>query len=208
MRAAIFDLALFDVAMAAMVNQAQSALVTGRAPERLGSGHPNLVPYQAFEARDEPLVIAVGNDAQFARLCGVLGVSELAEDIRFETNAGRVEHRAELTSRLQASLRTRSRSEWLERLRAAGVPATPVLTLPEALADPQTEAREMVVEVDHPTLGPVAHGGQPVRLDSTSGDCPAASGPAHPRGSGGHVGPVPGLISRVSRAKVRSFPIP
>ena len=147
------DLALFDVALASLANQAQSTLLTGRAPERLGSAHPSIVPYQAFDTADAPLVIAVGNDGQFARLCEALELPELAADRRFADNAARVERREALVTALQQRLRTLPRAVWLERLGAAGVPATPVATLHEALHDPQVAARGLTVTVPHPTVG-------------------------------------------------------
>lgn len=149
------DLSLFDVALASMVNQTQSALLTGEAPRRLGSAHPNIVPYQAFPAADGGVVLAVGNDGQFRRLCEVLGVSELGTDERFATNSARVANRETLVPRLAELTRQRSRDELLAACSAAGVPATPVLTLPEALADPQAEARGAVVEGRHPKLSAV-----------------------------------------------------
>lgn len=149
------DLALLDVALASLVNQAQAALLTGEAPRRLGSAHPNIVPYQAFEAADGWLTVAVGNDAQFARLCEVLGLPGLPADPRFAGNDARVEHRAELLEVLAAAVRREPRAAWLERLREAGVPAGPVNTLPEALADEQVAARGMVASAPHPALGSV-----------------------------------------------------
>jgi crotonobetainyl-CoA:carnitine CoA-transferase CaiB-like acyl-CoA transferase len=150
---ATIDLALFDVALASLVNQSQSALVTGEAPALLGASHPNIVPYGAFDAADAPLVIACGNDAQFARLCRAIGASELAADARFASNADRVAHRDLLIPLLAERLRTRPRDAWLATLVAAGVPATPVLTVNEALADPQAEARGMIACVEHDRLG-------------------------------------------------------
>jgi crotonobetainyl-CoA:carnitine CoA-transferase CaiB-like acyl-CoA transferase len=149
------DLSLFDVALASMVNQAQSALLTGAAPERLGSGHPSIVPYQAFAASDGDLTLAVGNDGQFGRLCRVLGLEGLAADPRFATNEARVSNREELVALLTSAFALDSRDTWLARLRAAGVPAAPVNTLPEALADEQAVARGMVGELRHPTAGPL-----------------------------------------------------
>ncbi len=149
------DVALFDVALASLVNQAQGALLTGAAPVRLGSAHPSIVPYQAFDAQDAPVMVACGNDAQFARLAQVVGAPEWATDVRFATNAARVTHRSELVRDLAARLASAPRAVWVDRLVAAGVPATPVLTLPEALADPQVAARAMVRTVDDPVAGPV-----------------------------------------------------
>lgn len=147
------DVSLFEVALASMVNQAQSALLTGMAPQRLGSGHPNIVPYQALETADGEVVIAVGNDAQFDRLCGVLGMPQLSLDERFTTNRSRVAHRAELIDTLKPLVGAFSRDELVARCVAVGVPVTAVSTLPEALADPQAVAREVVVSGQHPRAG-------------------------------------------------------
>ncbi len=193
-RGAHLDIALFDVALASLVNQAQSALVTGDAPRRLGSAHPSIVPYQAFEAADGALMIAVGNDAQFRRLCEVLGLPELGSDARYLTNAGRVQARDELVPLLSARLKERRRDDWLEGMRRAGVPATPVATLPEALADPQTVARGLVVRGEHPGIGPLRMVGSPLWH---------ASGPAgEPLGRMPEAGasPVPPRLGEHSRA--------
>jgi len=147
------DISLFEVALASLVNQAQNTLLTGTAPERLGSGHPNIVPYQAFQAADGALVIAVGSDQQFARLCALLGEPALAADARYASNSARVASRVELVARLQALVAARRLGELVAACLAAGVPATPVATLPEALADPQAVARGSVVTGQHPTAG-------------------------------------------------------
>ncbi|MBA2667697.1 MAG: CoA transferase [Trueperaceae bacterium] len=152
---ATIDLALFDVALASLVNQAQAALLTGEAPKQLGSAHPTIVPYGAFDASDAPFVIACGNDGQFARLCRALDLPELALDARFRTNAGRVVARDALLPTLAARVRERSRSTWLAVLRDADVPATPVNDVLEAFADPQVDARGMRTVTDHPGLGPL-----------------------------------------------------
>ena len=149
------DVALFDVALASLVNQAQATLLTGTAPARLGSAHPSIVPYQAFDAADAPLTVACGNDAQFARLAAVVGAPEWAEDARFATNAARVAHREVVVPLLAARFAGDVRDPWLARLVAAGVPATPVLDLAEALVDPQVAARRMVATVQDPVAGPV-----------------------------------------------------
>lgn len=149
------DLSLFDVAIAGMVNQGQSSLLTGQAPQRLGSAHPSIVPYQAFATARGELSLTVGNDQQFVRLCEVLGLEELSSDERFASNRSRVLNREELVPRIASALLQRTRDEWLELLRAAGVPAAPVNTLPEALADEQVAARGMVKQIEHPTAGPL-----------------------------------------------------
>jgi len=166
------DLSLLDVALASLVNQAQATLLTGDEPARLGSGHPHIVPYQAFDAADAPFVLACGNDAQFARVAEVVGEPAWAEDERFATNAARLHHREPLVAALAARFRTAERATWVERLLAAGVPATPVLTLPEALADPQVVARGMLATVDDPVAGPIP------TLASPFGDAARPPGPS------------------------------
>jgi len=156
------DLALFDVGLAAMVNLAQSYLLTGQLPERLGNAHPQIVPYGAFEAADGWFMLTIGNDEQYRRVCEAIGHPELWEDARFQSNAGRVTHRAELLPRLEAILRTRPRQEWLERFGKAGVPVTPVNNLAEALAEPQAQARGLRQQVPHPWLGTIPLLGSPL----------------------------------------------
>ena len=149
------DIALFDVALASLVNQAQATLMTGTAPQRLGSAHPQIVPYQAFEAADAPFVLACGNDLQFQRVAEVVGEPAWGRDPRFATNAARVARREELIAQLSARFATASRDTWVAQLVAAGVPATPVLSLPEAFADPQVAARNLLATVEDPVAGPV-----------------------------------------------------
>ncbi len=147
------DMALWDVTLASLVNQTQATLLTGRAPERLGSAHPTIVPYQAFEAADAPFVVACGNDRQFERLAHAIGRPELALDARFASNAGRVQAREALVPLLAECFAAHPRGHWIEVLSAVGVPATPVATLREALDDPQTAARGLVQHVEHAQAG-------------------------------------------------------
>jgi crotonobetainyl-CoA:carnitine CoA-transferase CaiB-like acyl-CoA transferase len=172
------DVALFDVAVASLINQAQGFLLTGTPPRRLGSEHPQIVPYGAFRAADGFLVLAVGNDAQFVRACLALGLPELAADPRFETNAGRVAAREEVVGRLAERLKAQPRAVWLARLRAANVPATPVQNLAEVFAEPQLAARGMTGSVLHPALGPLEVVGSPLKHLSRT---PARLGAAPPR---------------------------
>lgn len=155
------DLALFDVGLAAMVNVGQAALVTGASPRRRGSAHPSIVPYQAFATAAGDVVVAVGNDGQFARLCAVLGMPELADDPRFVTNPDRVTNRDELVGLLAERLATRPASDWVEALGAAGVPVSPVLAVVDALDDPQTHHRGLRWPIDGPA-GPVELLGSPL----------------------------------------------
>ena len=161
------DLALLDVQVAALANQAESYLVTGRSPGRLGNAHPSIVPYQAFATRDGHLVLAVGNDGQFARLCEVAGRPDLARDARFATNAARVEHRAELLAVLEPILAARATEAWLAALEAAGVPCGPIHDLEQVFADPQVRHRRLCVEAPHPLSGTVPMVACPIRLSAT-----------------------------------------
>lgn len=177
------DLALFDIGLAAMANLAQSYLVTQRLPERLGNAHPQIVPYGAFEASDGWLMLTIGNDQQYRRFCEAAGHLELWEDVRFQTNAGRVGLRAELLPRLEAILRSRPRIEWLERFTQAEVPVTPVNNLAQAFAEPQTQARGMRKEIQHPTLGRIPLVGSPLAHLSRT----PAQAQAHPPLLGEHT---------------------
>jgi crotonobetainyl-CoA:carnitine CoA-transferase CaiB-like acyl-CoA transferase len=130
------EVSLWDSALAGLANVTQAALVTGREPRRWGNAHATIVPYQAFDASDSPFVVAVGNDAQWRRLCSAIGADELGADPRFATNPGRVEHRDEVAGALATLFATEPARHWLERMEAAGVPCAPVQTVGEALRDP------------------------------------------------------------------------
>ena len=171
--------------MALLANQAESYLTTGRPPERLGNAHPSIVPYQAFPTRDGHLVVAVGNDGQFARLCEVIGRPELARDDRFATNAGRVRHRAQLVPFLSGLLATRTSEAWTSALDAAGVPSGPINDLGQVFRDPQVVHRGMSLEVPHPEAGSVPLVASPIRLSGTPVEAPAA-----PPRLGEHTGEV------------------
>lgn len=158
------DMSLFDATLSWLANVGQNYLVSGTIPQRQGTAHPNIVPYQAFQAADESLIVAVGNDAQYRRFCNVIGRPELATDPRFATNAGRVEHRAVLVPVLSAVMAGRSAADWLSRLIAAEIPCGAVNTLDRAFAEPQTAAREMLLEVAHPLIGPLKMAGSPLKL--------------------------------------------
>ena len=147
------DLSLFDVGLMGMVNLAQSYLMTDAPPGRMGSAHPQIAPYQAFEGRDAWFVLAVVNDEQYERMCRGIESPELWRDQRFQTNAGRVEHREELVSRLKVIFQLRSRDEWLGVMDRAMVPAAPIHDLAEAIHDLQASARDAVWTVPHPRLG-------------------------------------------------------
>lgn len=161
------DLALLDVQVATLANQAMNFLTTGEAPQRLGNAHPNIVPYQTFATSDGHLILAVGNDAQFARCCAVLGCAELASDARFATNHARVAHRSELVPQLAERFATRPRDAWLAALASANVPCGPINTLDQVFADAQVRHRQMRVELPHALAGTVALVGSPLKLSAT-----------------------------------------
>lgn len=147
------DLSLMDVQVATLANQAMNHLVGGQVPGRMGSAHPNIVPYQAFATADGEMVICVGNDNQFRRLCQALDEPALADDTAFRHNADRVANRNHLVPRLADILAQRSRAEWLKRLETAGVPAGPVNDMAAVFNDPQVRHRGMQTETVHPQLG-------------------------------------------------------
>jgi len=161
------DVSLLESTLAVLVNQAQNAFVSGRAPGRLGNAHPNLVPYETFRTSDGDIAVAVGSERQWPRLCEALGIPELASDPRFVTNGGRVDHRAELRPILAARFLGRSTGEWLAALDDAEIPAGAINDIPAAFASPQARARGMAVDVDHPVLGAVRQVGIPFRLSAT-----------------------------------------
>lgn len=149
------DVSLFDVGIASMANLAQSYLATGDAPGRIGNAHPQVVPYQDFEASDGFFILAANNDDQFRRLCDVVGLPDLPDDDRFRDNAARVVHRELLAGMLNEKIGENTRDHWMSALQNAGITVTSINTLEDALADPQAEARKSVWNVDHPALGSV-----------------------------------------------------
>lgn len=149
------DVSLFDVGIASMANLAQSYLATGDAPGRIGNAHPQVVPYQDFEASDGFFMLAANNDDQFRRLCDVVGLPDLPDDDRFRDNAARVVNRELLAGMLNEKIGENTRDHWMSALQDAGITVTSINTLEDALADPQAEARKSVWNVDHPALGSV-----------------------------------------------------
>ena len=160
------DTALLDVQVATLANQASNYLVGGMVPRRMGNAHPSIVPYQTFPTADSDMILAVGNDGQFARFCTVAGRPEWAQDERFATNPQRVKHRAELIPLLRQTTVMRSTAEWVSALEQADVPCGPVNRLDQVFADPQVQARGIQVDLPHP-LGTVSTVASPVRLSAT-----------------------------------------
>jgi len=159
------DAALFDTQLAVLANQASNALVSGKDPPRQGNTHPNIVPYQPFEAADKPLVIAVGNDRQFAKLAAICGHPEWPSDERFASNAARVANRGEMVRLVSECIRQKSADEWFAELEAAGIPAGPINTITQALHDVQAQHRQTVR-----TIAGMPLVGSPVRLDGERAD--------------------------------------
>jgi crotonobetainyl-CoA:carnitine CoA-transferase CaiB-like acyl-CoA transferase len=147
------DLSLFDTQVGWLANQNLNFLVSGRAPVRHGTAHPNIVPYQSFATSDGYLMLAVGNDAQFRRLCATAGIASVADDVRYATNEARVAHRAELIGQLSSLFVTRTRAAWLHALQQAQVPCGPINDIADAFDDPQTRHRRLRVDLPHPLAG-------------------------------------------------------
>jgi len=158
-RGSHIDMALLDSQVGVLANQALNWMVSGKVPHRMGNGHANLVPYQAFEVADGEVIVAVGNDRQFKRLCEILGLSTLAEHERFRTNAARVMNRAELIPLLQEKMRGLSRVAFSEALESAGIPAGPINPVDAVFADPQVVHRGMKLD------GPIPGLASPIVID-------------------------------------------
>ena len=156
---------LFDASLAALVNQAANYLLGDVVPRPMGNQHPNIVPYQLFEAADRPFILAAGNDRLFERTCAVVGLPELAHDGRFATNEARVRNRGTLVDTLAARFAERDAAEWLAELEAAAVPCAPVRRLDEVFEAP--EGRGAIQEVDDPVRGLLRLVAEPIRMDGT-----------------------------------------
>ena len=167
---ATIDLALFDTQLAMLANQASNSLVSGQDPQRQGAGHPNIVPYQPFQAADQPIIIAVGNDRQFSRLAAIVGHPEWAEDPDFASNAARVAARERLVPMIAEIIGGRPAGDWLDKLEAAGIPAGPINSVSQALADPQAVHRAARLDLDGGALGRVPMVGCPIHFDGDRSD--------------------------------------
>ncbi|MEN9889183.1 MAG: hypothetical protein RL559_1220 [Pseudomonadota bacterium] len=161
------DLALLDVGVACLANQSMNYLHSGQTPRRMGNAHPNTVPYQDFPTADGHMILAIGNDGQFARFCAAAGQPDWARDPRYATNAARLAHRGELIARLRELTRTRSTSEWVALLESVAVPCGPINTIADVFADPQVQARGLQMQMDHPSAGPIPLVASPIRLSDT-----------------------------------------
>lgn len=161
------DLALFDVMLGSMANMNMNYLISGEVPQRNGNAHPNIVPYQAFAAADGHVVVAVGNDAQYEKLCECMNRLDLFLDKRFRTNAERVRYRDALVPVLADEFARRPVQWWIDTLEAAGVPCGPINTVAQALAHPQTQVRGMRIDLPHPLAGHVPLVGNPIKFSET-----------------------------------------
>ncbi|HUP30440.1 MAG TPA: CaiB/BaiF CoA-transferase family protein [Usitatibacter sp.] len=161
------DMALLDVQVAMLANLSSSYFVSGEVPGRMGNAHLNIVPYHVFRAADDFLIVAVGNDGQFARFCEVIGAPAWPADPRFATNPARVRHRDLMVELITARLSSRSAAEWLALLEPAGVPCGPINNLEQVFADPQVRHRGLQVRAPHPAAGEVSMVANPMRFSAT-----------------------------------------
>ncbi|HYQ99166.1 MAG TPA: CaiB/BaiF CoA-transferase family protein [Casimicrobiaceae bacterium] len=161
------DCCLLDSAVALMATMSHNYLMTGAPPGRIGNAHQNIVPYQTFACRDGHLILAVGNDAQFAKFCGVAGRPEWAADPRFAKNADRVRNRDVLVPMIAAVVRTRTQKDWLDSLEPLGVPSGPINRMDQVFADPQVVARGMRIDLPHPLAGTVPQVRAPLVFSAT-----------------------------------------
>ncbi len=160
------DISLLDSQLAILANQAMNALVSGKAPKRLGNAHPNIVPYQVFNVGDGHLIVAVGNDAQFIKFCKIIGCAELSNDTRFITNADRVKNREILTPLLAAKMSKKNKDQWIDLFEKSAVPCGPINDIKQAFENDQVKSRKMQLELPHPTLGTVPSVASPVNFSN------------------------------------------
>jgi crotonobetainyl-CoA:carnitine CoA-transferase CaiB-like acyl-CoA transferase len=161
------DASMLDGQVSWLTYQAGRYLASGNVPERIGSAHPLIVPYQDFEASDGFINIAAGNDNLWKKFCAVTDLSDIADDPKFATNPKRVENRDEVVAIVSKKIKTKTMQEWLDILNDAGVPCGPIYTVDQIFKDPQVLAREMLVEVDHPKCGKIQVTGSPIKLSET-----------------------------------------
>jgi len=161
------DMALLDTQVAWLANQNLNYLVSGEVPQRLGNAHPNITPYDVFATRDGDVIVAIGNDAQYARYCRVAGLEALIDDPRFADNAKRVANRDALRALLEPAMRGRTTAEWIRLLEPLGVPCGPINRLDQVFADPQVRHRRMQVDVAHPVAGSLPLVANPIKFSRT-----------------------------------------
>jgi crotonobetainyl-CoA:carnitine CoA-transferase CaiB-like acyl-CoA transferase len=168
------DVALLDTSVSTLINQATTYLVADKVPTRMGNDHPTVVPYRAFATADGHIILAIGNDGQFARFCDAAGLIELVEDERYRTNKGRIVNRQTLMPPIQAALLKRGTAYWIDLLEARAVPCGPINTIDQVFADSQVKHRGTRRVLQHPTAGPVAVVANPVRMTGHDTTAPKA----------------------------------
>ena len=161
------DIALLDCHISMLANQNLNFMTSGKAPERAGNAHQNVVPYQVFKTSDGFMIVAVGNDSQYRAYCEAIGVPALGQDPKFVTNRQRIIHRAELIPQLEAIMASGKRDDWIAKLEAAGVPCGPIQTIDQVFAHPQVIARDIWKTVPHPTGGTAPTTASPMRFSAT-----------------------------------------
>ncbi|NYT23867.1 CoA transferase [Alcaligenaceae bacterium] len=171
-KGAYLEVSLLDSALGLMTYPVQNFLRSGKLPRRMGTAHPAMTPYQAFDAKDGPMMLGVGNEAQWRRLCEAMGLHDVVDHPDFATNADRVANRDRIVAIVQERVAQKTVQEWLTLLEAAGLPCSAIHTLDQALAHPQVASRKLMVESEHPVLGGIRNIGLPVRFD---GEARAAS---------------------------------
>jgi succinate---hydroxymethylglutarate CoA-transferase len=191
------EVTLHDTGLLMLANVAANHLASGKVPGRYGNGHPNIVPYRTFRAADGDVAVAVGNDDQFRKLAELLGHPEWGSDERFARNRDRVDNRQIIDQMIGDILVGESRAHWIQALDGVGIPAGPINDVAEALASPQTSAREMVVDIEHPLVGLVKMLGLPIKFDGTP-----ASIRRHPPTLGEHTAEVLEQIARLTPAEI------
>jgi len=194
------DMALLDVQVAMLANMNTNYLASGEAPKRWGNAHPNIVPYQTFQAANGWIIVAVGNDGQFRRFVDAGGMPELADDPRFATNPQRVANRDVLVPILAEMVKRFGKGEWIDKLEAAGVPCGPINSLDEVFDNEQVQARGLRVDLPHPSAGTVKLVGSPVKMSATP---PKAA--SHPPLLGEHTGAVLRDVLNLSADQVDSL---
>ncbi|WP_164670051.1 CaiB/BaiF CoA transferase family protein [Virgibacillus doumboii] len=161
------DISLYDSAVSALVNIGSNYLMAEKIPKALGNQHANIVPYQTFQTADGEMVIAVGNDNQFKKLCTIMGKPEYASDKRFRTNPDRVDHRKKLVPLLQDIFSTETTVYWQEKCQQNNIPCGPIQTIDQVANDPQLNERDMFIDCQHPTAGDIRMIGSPLKLSRT-----------------------------------------
>ena len=168
-RGQFIDTSLFEGQISWLTYVAGNYFATEKVPERLGSAHPTIVPYQAFETKDGNVMVAVGNDSLWQKFTKALGREDLGDNSDYNTNEGRVAHRGELVGTLEETFKEKTRDEWLALLDEAGVPASPIQNIEEVVNDPHAAARDMFIKLQHPTAGEITVTGIPVKFSETPG---------------------------------------